>query len=60
MQTLAKVVLGVAMCCGGPGASAQEGPPQVVKINAIKNPEIRSPGLPDNVRRLGDLTRNQK
>jgi hypothetical protein len=42
MKTLANVVVGVAMCCGVPIGAAQEGQPQVVTINAVKNPEIRS------------------
>jgi hypothetical protein len=42
MRTLFNAALGVAMCCGVPSAAAGDGQAQVVKINAIKNPEIRS------------------
>jgi hypothetical protein len=42
VKPLAQVVLGVAMCGALAGAAAEEAQPQVVKINAVKNPEIRS------------------
>lgn len=42
MKALAPVVLGVALCGALAGAAAEEAQPQVVKITAVKNPEIRS------------------
>ena len=42
MKAIAHVVLGVALCGALAGAAAEEAQPQVVQINAVKNPEIRS------------------